>query len=186
MWQQTIPHRRRGRLHFWVTNNHRREKKGFIYFQNNYFPRPEKPDVLRVCLWCWDPAAVLSVWIRAADTWVPRPTVGPLTLIFDWATGPFLKINMRHGVYWHEKEYHRNDMNLFVNSTGDIRLFWNRHESCKNNDRGHCHFLKSICDFRDPPIKDPYCGWGMALFTEGSNNAQTEAHLVNRQTNLYI
>ena len=72
----------------------------------------------------------------------------------------FLKINMRHGVYWHEKEYHRNDMNLFVNSTGDIRLFWNRHGSCKNNDRGHCHFLKSTCDFRDPPSRAPTVGEG--------------------------
>ena len=37
---------------------------------------------------------------------------------------------------------------LSFTSTGDIWLI--DMEIAKNNDRGHCHFLKSTCDIRDP------------------------------------
>ena len=33
-----------------------------------------------------------------------------------------------------------------LNSICDTRLFQNLHGNCKYNDRGHCHFLKSVWD----------------------------------------
>ena len=47
----------------------------------------------------------------------------PLTLEIDRATPPFLKIDMRHEAYRHEKIYKWHDMGLSLNSTGDIWLF---------------------------------------------------------------
>ena len=76
--------------------------------------------------------------------------MGPLTLKFDRATQPFLKIDMRH-----EEKYYRHGMDPFLNSTADIRLFGNRHRKCKTNDGGHYHFLKSTCDIGRPPVKGP-------------------------------
>ena len=40
--------------------------------------------------------------------------MGPLTLKFDRATRPFLKIDKRHGACRHVKKYHRHYMALFL------------------------------------------------------------------------
>ena len=76
--------------------------------------------------------------------------MGPLTNKFDRATQPFLKIDMRHGAYRHEKKYYQHYMDLSLNSTADIRLFKNRHGNCNNYDKGHYHLLKSTCNIGDP------------------------------------
>ena len=54
------------------------------------------------------------------------------------------------------KKNYRRDIEYFLNSTGDIGLFKNRYGNYKNNDRGHCIFLKSTRDMRDtPPPPNP-------------------------------
>ena len=60
----------------------------------------------------------------------PRPRgsciellMGPLTLKFNRATWPLLKINMRHGAYRHETKFYRHDIGHSLNSTCDIKPF---------------------------------------------------------------
>ena len=51
-------------------------------------------------------------------TWQQWPLLvrlRPLTLKFDKVTQPFLKVNMRHGAYQHEKKYNRQDADLSSN-----------------------------------------------------------------------
>ena len=45
-------------------------------------------------------------------------------------------------------------MGLSLNLTGVIWLFQNRHGNCKNNDRGHCHFLNLTYNIGGP-VKGP-------------------------------